>query len=75
MTSSQVRRTLPLIFQIFNERNRKSNGTMGKDFNFPLDLFGKFVTALVQNVNKLICSQYLDSNFLNLNRNVFMLPN
>ena len=39
------------------------NHTIGKDINFVF--LGKFITALVQklkkNVNKLICSQYLDS--------------
>ena len=40
-------------------------GTIGKDINF--GFFGEFVTVLVQkvkkNVNKLVCSQYFDSQF------------
>ena len=38
-----------------------------KDINFIL--FGKFVTTLRKNVNKLICSQSFDSVFSNQTKN------
>ena len=52
-----------LNFRFSMTKIENLNHTIGKDINFVF--LGKFITALVQklkkNVNKLICSQYLDS--------------